>query len=75
MQRYFDGAIQTALDAKNATISGAATTIVSSDLTVSRALTSNGSGKVAVSDVTSTELSVLDITWIELNILDGDIYS
>ena len=74
---YLDGvtsSIQTQLDAKNATISGAATTIVSSDLTGSRALTSNGSGKVAVSDVTSTELSVLDgitSTTSELNILDG----
>ena len=36
-----------------------ATTIVSSDLTISRALVSNGSGKVAVSDVTSTELEYL----------------
>jgi hypothetical protein len=53
-------AIQTQLDAKQATITGAATTIVSSDLTVNRALISNGSGKVAVSDVTSTELGYLD---------------
>ena len=52
--------LQTALDAKQATVTGAATTIVSSDLTVSRALTSNGSGKVAVSDVTATELGYLD---------------
>ena len=48
--------IQTQLDAKAATITGAATTIVSSDLTASRALISNSSGKVAVSSVTSTEL-------------------
>ena len=40
--------------------SGAATTIASSDLTASRALTSNGSGKVEVSAVTSTELGYLD---------------
>ena len=52
--------LQTALDAKQATVTGAATTIVSNDLTVSRALTSNGSGKVAVSDVTATELGYLD---------------
>ena len=52
--------LQAALDAKQATVTGAATTIVSSDLTVSRALTSNGSGKVAVSDVTATELGYLD---------------
>lgn len=42
------------------TITGGATTITSSDLTASRALISNGSGKVAVSEVTSTELGYLD---------------
>ena len=41
-------------------ITGGATTITSSDLTVSRALVSDGSGKVAVSAVTSTELGYLD---------------
>jgi hypothetical protein len=39
-----------------ATITGAATTITTSNLTASRALVSDGSGKVAVSSVTSTEL-------------------
>jgi hypothetical protein len=39
-----------------ATITGAATTITTSDLTASRALASDGSGKVAVSAVTATEL-------------------
>lgn len=39
-----------------ATITGAATTITSSNLTADRALISNSSGKVAVSSVTSTEL-------------------
>ncbi len=56
---YLDGvtsAIQTQIDSKQATITGAATTIVSSDLTADRALASNGSGKVAVSSVTATEL-------------------
>jgi hypothetical protein len=56
---YLNGvtsAVQTQIDSKQATITGAATTITSSDLTASRALTSNGSGKVAVSSVTSTEL-------------------
>ena len=38
------------------TITGGATTITSSNLTASRALVSNSSGKVAVSSVTSTEL-------------------
>ena len=56
---YLDGvtsAIQTQLNAKQATITGGATTITSSDLTASRALASDASGKVAVSSVTSTEL-------------------
>lgn len=56
---YLDGvtsAIQTQLNGKQATITGGATSIVSSDLTVSRALVSDASGKVAVSTVTSTEL-------------------
>lgn len=41
---------------KQNAITGAATTITTSDLTVSRALTSNASGKVAVSATTDTEL-------------------
>ena len=60
---YVDGvtsAIQTQLNAKQVTITGAATTIDTENLTVSRALVSDGSGKVAVSDVTSTEVGYLD---------------
>ena len=53
-------AIQTQLDSKQATITGGASTIASSNLTASRALQSNGSGKVEVSDVTTTELGYLD---------------
>ncbi len=49
-------AIQTQIDGKQATITGAATTIVSSNLATSVALQSDGSGKVAASSVTSTEL-------------------
>lgn len=49
-------AVATALEGKQATITGAATSITSSDLDASKALVSNGSGKVAVSSVTSTEL-------------------
>lgn len=45
---------------KQASITGGASTITSSNLTTSRALISNSSGKVAVSDVTSTELGYLD---------------
>jgi hypothetical protein len=59
---YLNGvtsAIQTQIDGKEDTITGAATTITSSDLTASRALIANGSGKVAVSTVTDTELGYL----------------
>lgn len=52
--------LQSSLDAKQATITGGASTITSSNLTTNRALVSNGSGKVAVSPVTSTELGYLD---------------
>ena len=48
------------LDARaQAAITGGASTIVTSNLTASRALLSDGSGKVGVSAVTSTELSYL----------------
>jgi hypothetical protein len=60
---YLDGvssAIQTQIDSKQATITGAATTIDDADLTASRALVSSGSGKVAVSAVTATEVGYLD---------------
>lgn len=55
-------ATQTALNAKQDTITGGATTIVSSNLTASRALESDGSGKVSASSVTSTTLTFLDAT-------------
>lgn len=42
------------------TFDGAVSTIKDSNLTTNRALISNGNGKVAVSDITSTELSYLD---------------
>jgi len=48
--------IQTQLDAKQATITGSATTIDTESLTATRALVSNSSQKVAVSSVTETEL-------------------
>lgn len=54
------GNIQTALTSKQDTIVGAASTITENNLTASRALVSNSSGKVAVSDITSTELGYLD---------------
>ena len=52
--------IQTQLDAKQATITGSATTIDTESLTASRAIISNASQKIAVSDVTNTELGYLD---------------
>lgn len=54
------GGVYTALSGKQASITGGASTIASSNLTASRALISNASGKVAVSAVTSTELGYLD---------------
>lgn len=53
-------ATQTALNGKQATITGGASTITTSDMTANRALVSNADGKVAVSAVTSTELGYLD---------------
>ncbi len=53
-------AIQTQLNAKQATITGAATTIVSSDLALSRAVVSDGSGKVAAATTTSTEIGYVN---------------
>ena len=59
---YLDGVtsnIQTQLNGKAATISGGASTIATNNLTANRALISNGSGKVEVSSVTSTQLGYL----------------
>ena len=56
---YLDGvtsSIQTQIDSKQATITGGASSIASSNLTATRALVSDGSGKVSVSATTSTEL-------------------
>ena len=53
-------ALQTTVNGKQDTITGGASTITSSNLTSNRALVSNGSGKVAISDITSTELGYLD---------------
>lgn len=53
--------IQTQLNAKQATITGAATTIDTENLTANRALISNSSGKVAASStITTTELGYLN---------------
>ena len=52
--------VQTALTSKQDTVVGGACTITEDNLTASRALVSNSSGKVDVSTVTSTELGYLD---------------
>lgn len=52
--------LQSTLNGKQATVTGGASTITSSNLTTNRALVSDSSGKVAVSAVTSTELGYLD---------------
>ena len=54
------GGIKAVLDEKQETVTGGASTIVFFNLTESRALVSDASGKVAVSDVTATELGYLD---------------
>ena len=51
--------LQNALNAKQNTITGAATSITGNNLTINRAVISDGLGKVAVSPVSSTELSYL----------------
>ena len=56
---YVDTADAALNAAKQAVVTGGATTILSSNLTVSRALVSDGSGKVAISAVTATELGYL----------------
>lgn len=52
--------VKTALSSKQETITGAASTITDQNLTASRALVSDASGKVAVSNITATELGYLD---------------
>lgn len=57
---YVDGvtsSIQTQIDGKQATITGGATSITSSNLTANRALISDANGKVAASIVSNTELA------------------
>lgn len=54
------GQVKTALNSKQDTITGGASTITDDNLTANRALVSNGSGKVTVSGVTSTELGYLN---------------
>lgn len=56
---YSSEKIETELNKKQDTITGAATTIVDSNLTTNRALISNSTGKVDTSPITGTELGYL----------------
>lgn len=58
--RFVTDAEKAAWNAKQAAITGGASSIVSSDLSASRALVSSTSGKVAVSGITLSELERLD---------------
>lgn len=60
LSAYQGKVLKDAVDGKQASITGGATTITSSNLTASRALVSTSAGKVGVSAVTSTELGYLD---------------
>jgi len=51
--------LQTQLNAKQATISGAASTLVSSNLTSNRVMVSDANGKASAGSITSTELGTL----------------
>ena len=51
--------IQTQLNSKQPNVTGAASTITADNLTASKALISNENGKVAVSNITTTELGYL----------------
>lgn len=53
------GDVQTQINLKQALIIGAASTILSANLAISRVLVSNSSGKVAASSISSTELGYL----------------
>ena len=60
MSKPLSVAMQKALIGKQATITGAAESIVNKNLTANRALISDASGKVRASDITITELGYLD---------------
>jgi hypothetical protein len=54
--------VQSQINGKQATITGGATTITSSNLATNKVLVSDGSGKVAASSVTTTTLGFVDPT-------------
>ncbi len=51
--------LQTAIDGKQATVTGGASSVTSANLTASRAIASDASGKIVVSSATATELGYL----------------
>lgn len=59
LENYNDSELRNLINGKQATITGAASTITSSNLTADRVLVSDSSGKVAISAITSTELGYL----------------
>lgn len=59
--------IQTQINGKQATITGAITTVLSSNLSNNIVVISNGSGKIISSSVTATELTVLSGASASLN--------
>ncbi|MBF0462511.1 MAG: hypothetical protein HQL87_14095 [Magnetococcales bacterium] len=61
-------AIQAQIDGKQATITGAATTILTSNLATNMVMVSDGSGRVAVSSITTTELSYLNNVTSDLQV-------
>ena len=64
--------LQTALSGKQATITGAASSVVSSDLTASRVVVSDSSGKISASSITTTKLGYLtDVTSNIQSQIDG----
>ena len=52
--------IQTQINAKQSTITGGATSVLTSDLTASKVLVSDASGKVSSSSTASTKIAFID---------------
>lgn len=61
------GTVKTALTSKQDTITGAASTVVDDNLTASKVVISNVSGKIATSDITTTQLDYLKNPVISVN--------
>lgn len=66
-------AVKTALTSKQDKITGAGSTITDDNLTANRALISNASGKVDVSDITTTQLDYLKNPVTSVNGQTGEV--